>query len=141
MPEHSLVIFSSVDFGSDIYNTDKTMQSFLNDYYPGNPYNRPPRERTTFTESHLKVLEDCFNEVKHPNSIRREKLATELGLPVKTIQIWFQNRRARERKWAKKSSDGKNRELKSISGVLGNECCLNDSLGKYSCFTNPKTTL
>ena len=57
-----------------------------------------------FTESHLQILENCFHEVKHPDTSRREKLAKQLGLPVKTIQIWFQNRRAKERKDEKEKS-------------------------------------
>lgn len=49
----------------------------------------------------MEILERSFNEVKHPDTSRREKLAKEVGLPAKTIQIWFQNRRARERKFGK----------------------------------------
>ena len=84
-----------------------------------NHTNKPHRERTTFTENHLKVLERCFNEIKHPDTSLREKIATQLGLPIKTIQVWFQNRRARERKGGKekKFSDGGVKDWQNFSGM------------------------
>ena len=79
----------------------------LHQFYTGTQGNKLQRERTTFKVNHLKILESCFNDSKHPDASRRAKIASQLGLPVKTIQIWFQNRRARERKYGKekKASD------------------------------------
>ena len=84
-----------------------------------NHINKPQRERTTFTENHLKVLERCFNEIKHPDTSLRKTIATQLGLPMKTIQVWFQNRRARERKGGKekKFSDGNVKDWQNLSGM------------------------
>lgn len=67
-------------------------------------FHKPQRERTSFTNSHLKLLEDCFAETKHPDTNCREKLARQLGLPPKTVQIWFQNRRAKERRSEKEKT-------------------------------------
>lgn len=63
-----------------------------------------PRKRTRATPEQLAVLEKAFSTNPTPNSRVREQLANELGMPDRSIQIWFQNRRAKVKNMAKRSS-------------------------------------
>ena len=46
----------------------------------------------------LAVLEKVFSLDQFPNVETRKQLGTELGVSTRQIQVWFQNRRQRERK-------------------------------------------
>lgn len=63
-----------------------------------------PRKRTRATPEQLAVLEKTFNLNPSPNNRVREQLSRELGMSERSIQIWFQNRRAKVKNVAKKSS-------------------------------------
>ncbi|KAL9552338.1 hypothetical protein MBANPS3_003824 [Mucor bainieri] len=63
-----------------------------------------PRKRTRATPEQLAVLEKTFNVNPSPNNRVREQLSRELGMSERSIQIWFQNRRAKVKNVAKKSS-------------------------------------
>ncbi|CAO3636234.1 unnamed protein product [Mucor hiemalis] len=63
-----------------------------------------PRKRTRATPEQLSVLEKTFNVNPSPNNRVREQLSRELGMSERSIQIWFQNRRAKVKNIAKKSS-------------------------------------
>lgn len=54
-----------------------------------------PRKRTRATPEQLAVLEKTFNVNPSPNNRVREQLSRELGMSERSIQIWFQNRRAK----------------------------------------------
>ncbi|EIE80138.1 hypothetical protein RO3G_04843 [Rhizopus delemar RA 99-880] len=64
----------------------------------------PPRKRTRATPEQLSVLEKTFTINQSPNSRIREQLSRELGMSERSIQIWFQNRRAKVKNIAKRSS-------------------------------------
>lgn len=53
------------------------------------------RRRTRTTLNQLRVLEETFAEMPSPDSKLRKQLSTELGMSERSIQIWFQNRRAK----------------------------------------------
>ncbi|KAG2201254.1 hypothetical protein INT47_006757 [Mucor saturninus] len=63
-----------------------------------------PRKRTRATPEQLSVLEKTFHVNPSPNNRVREQLSRELGMSERSIQIWFQNRRAKVKNIAKKSS-------------------------------------
>lgn len=63
----------------------------------------PPRKRTRTTPEQLAVLEKSFSVNPSPNNRVREQLALQLGMPERSIQIWFQNRRAKVKNQAKRS--------------------------------------
>ncbi|KAI0790741.1 homeobox domain-containing protein, partial [Abortiporus biennis] len=48
------------------------------------------RKRTT--RSQLKVLEDVYKYDTKPNASLRKKLAEELNMTPRGVQVWFQNR-------------------------------------------------
>ncbi|KAL4825951.1 hypothetical protein H8958_014973 [Nasalis larvatus] len=53
------------------------------------------RKRTAVTRSQTALLLRAFQQDRYPGIATREELARETGLPESRIQIWFQNRRAR----------------------------------------------
>ncbi|XP_011835032.1 PREDICTED: double homeobox protein A [Mandrillus leucophaeus] len=55
------------------------------------------RSRTKFTEDQLKILINTFNQKPYPGYATKQKLALEINTEESRIQIWFQNRRARQR--------------------------------------------
>ncbi|KAI8366911.1 hypothetical protein BD560DRAFT_400483 [Blakeslea trispora] len=71
------------------------------------PFDRdmsPPRKRTRTSPEQLAVLEKSFSMNPSPNNRVREQLAHQLGMPERSIQIWFQNRRAKVKNQAKRSA-------------------------------------
>ena len=43
-------------------------------------------------------MEKHFEKYKYPNVKRRKTISDEIGLPEERIQIWFQNRRAKDKR-------------------------------------------
>ncbi|XP_028408398.1 diencephalon/mesencephalon homeobox protein 1-B-like [Dendronephthya gigantea] len=56
------------------------------------------RSRTIFNPEQLEVLEQHFEKYKYPDLKRRKIISEEIGLPEERIQIWFQNRRAKDKR-------------------------------------------
>jgi hypothetical protein len=55
------------------------------------------KKRTRANQEQLAVLEEVFANNTSPNSKFREALAAKLGMSERSIQIWFQNRRAKSK--------------------------------------------
>ncbi|CDH55479.1 hypothetical protein RO3G_05029 [Lichtheimia corymbifera JMRC:FSU:9682] len=58
----------------------------------------PTRKRTHLKPHQLTVLQNSFTINPLPDGTVRSQLAHDLGVSERTIQIWFQNRRAKARK-------------------------------------------
>ncbi|VDM92338.1 unnamed protein product [Litomosoides sigmodontis] len=54
--------------------------------------------RTTIKQYQLDVLNRMFTSTPKPSKHLRAKLALETGLTMRVIQVWFQNRRSKERR-------------------------------------------
>lgn len=63
----------------------------------------PTRKRTRATAEQLAVLEDTFAVNVSPNSKLRKQLAERLQMSERSIQIWFQNRRAKVKHMQKRA--------------------------------------
>ncbi|CAF2390125.1 unnamed protein product [Rotaria sp. Silwood2] len=61
------------------------------------------RPRTTITQKQLEVLKQAYNTSSKPARHIRESLAAETGLDMRVVQVWFQNRRAKEKRLKKDS--------------------------------------
>ncbi|CAF1627120.1 unnamed protein product [Adineta ricciae] len=61
------------------------------------------RPRTTITQKQLEILKQAYNTSPKPARHVRETLAAETGLDMRVVQVWFQNRRAKEKRLKKDS--------------------------------------
>lgn len=71
------------------------------------------RVRTTFTEEQLQVLQSNFNVDSNPDGQDLERIAHATGLSKRVTQVWFQNSRARQKKYMNKS------QRHASGGLLG----------------------
>jgi len=55
------------------------------------------RERTTYSQKQLEILESLYKSVQYPDIFAREEIALKFNLPESKIIIWFKNRRAKDR--------------------------------------------
>lgn len=60
-----------------------------------NPFEIKHRRRTT--KAQFRVLETAFQENNKPNAGARRTLAAKLGMTPRAVQVWFQNRRAKNK--------------------------------------------
>lgn len=81
------------------------------------------RVRTTFTEDQLAILQDHFQRDSNPDGQDLERIATITGLSKRVTQVWFQNSRARQKKYMikRKPGSGSNHQMAA--------CAMADSTG------------
>uniref|UniRef100_A0A8D3DWL3 Homeobox domain-containing protein n=1 Tax=Scophthalmus maximus TaxID=52904 RepID=A0A8D3DWL3_SCOMX len=73
------------------------------------------RPRTHLSCLQLSILQSCYETCAHPNAMECEAIGTELNLPLKVVQIWFQNTRAKEKRW-------RLQQEKLVSGLKTSVC-------------------
>lgn len=76
------------------------------------------RVRTTFADDQLSVLQNYFNRDSNPDGADLEKIANMTGLSKRVTQVWFQNSRARQKKWHQKSEGDNEGSQRSSVGPL-----------------------
>ncbi|XP_058632826.1 LIM/homeobox protein Lhx1b [Onychostoma macrolepis] len=67
--------------------------------------------RTTIKAKQLETLKAAFAATPKPTRHIREQLAQETGLNMRVIQVWFQNRRSKERRMKQLSALGTRRHM------------------------------
>uniref|UniRef100_A0A8R1I2P6 Homeobox domain-containing protein n=1 Tax=Caenorhabditis japonica TaxID=281687 RepID=A0A8R1I2P6_CAEJA len=74
---------------------------FLAPYHQHYVSRRKRRHRTIFSEEQLSILETTFSSTHYPDATTREELAVQCSLKEERVEVWFKNRRAKERKQKK----------------------------------------
>jgi len=59
------------------------------------------KKRIRTTPDQLRLLEKTYEQEKIPSQSLREELAQKLGMTPRRVQVWFQNKRAKERRLRK----------------------------------------
>lgn len=59
---------------------------------------RKPKTRTSINPQQLEVLLETYSREQRPSKPMREELMAKTGLDMKVIQVWFQNRRSKEKR-------------------------------------------
>ena len=54
--------------------------------------------RTNITAKQLEMLKNIFNQNPKPTRLMREQLAKDTNLSMRVIQVWFQNKRSKEKR-------------------------------------------
>lgn len=75
----------------------------------------PKKKRTRTSPEQLRILQKAFSQDPMPNAAARLTLAKKLGMNVRAVQVWFQNRRA------KGKLDQKRQEISMMSGSSSQE--------------------
>ncbi|KAI1335275.1 homeobox transcription factor [Xylariaceae sp. FL0016] len=117
-PGSDLLAHSTPDASTPTGSVDKNSQSpspkSATSNSQSNNSRRPPRKSTLTqqqknqkrqraTQDQLSTLEMEFNKNPTPTANVRERIAEEINMTERSVQIWFQNRRAKIKLLAKKS--------------------------------------
>ncbi|MCP9260227.1 LIM/homeobox protein Lhx1 [Dirofilaria immitis] len=95
--------------------------------------------RTTIKAKQLDTLKAAFASTPKPTRHIREQLAQETGLNMRVIQVWFQNRRSKERRM-KQLRFGGYRPIRRCKTSTRDELCASQS-DIYSHDGTPSTVL
>ncbi|KAF9114835.1 hypothetical protein BGX27_009672 [Mortierella sp. AM989] len=83
-----------------------------------NPHEVKRRRRTS--PGQFKILERSFSDNPKPDASTRRHLAQKLSMSPRGIQVWFQNRRAKNRQASHTSSGSSNNDSNSIPSTISN---------------------
>lgn len=59
---------------------------------------RKGKTRTSINPRQLEILQAAYDRDPKPSRPSREEMASQTGLTMKVIQVWFQNRRSKDKK-------------------------------------------
>jgi len=65
---------------------------------PGQSPTKSPKKRQRISPEQLSILEEVYRQKKSPDPNLRNQLAEQLQMTPRRVQIWFQNKRAREKR-------------------------------------------
>ncbi|XP_052126448.1 LIM/homeobox protein Lhx3 isoform X2 [Frankliniella occidentalis] len=94
------------------YEAAKTKEGSLDGDQPNK------RPRTTITAKQLETLKVAYNNSPKPARHVREQLSQDTGLDMRVVQVWFQNRRAKEKRLKKDAGRTRwSQYFRSVKGV------------------------
>jgi len=73
-------------------------QSSEDKEFKKNVVTNQPKKRQRTSPSQLEVLEKVYQQEKLPSSDLRKELAVKLKMTPRRVQVWFQNKRAKEKR-------------------------------------------
>lgn len=73
------------------------------------------RARTFITAQQLKILKSVYLTTPRPDLSERLKISKMTGLDMRVVQVWFQNRRAKERRLSEKGKNPWTNHLKKLA--------------------------
>ena len=79
---------------------------------------RRGKTRTSINAKQLEILQATYEKEPRPSRVMREEIAAQTGLSLKVIQVWFQNRRSKDKKDVTKGDPGSALSVKSELGML-----------------------
>jgi len=59
---------------------------------------KSPKKRQRISSEQSEILEEVYKQKRSPGPNLRNQLATQLQMTPRRVQIWFQNKRAREKR-------------------------------------------
>ncbi|KAM7538859.1 hypothetical protein Aperf_G00000050537 [Anoplocephala perfoliata] len=86
------------------------------------------RPRTTINAKQLEALKKAYTEGAKPSRHVREQLSAETGLDMRVVQVWFQNRRAKEKRLRRDASRQNNWQNEGDAKILQGEDIDDDEL-------------
>jgi len=95
-------------------------------------------EKLKYSKEQVQVLEEEFNKANYIVSENGDRLARELGITVKQLRIWYQNRRAKLRREALKVG---NRLSRLTAHFYGSSSSLESSTESRSRSVSPGVTV
>lgn len=87
------------------------------------------KHRQKISKSQYKILEKSFTDNPMPNGDTRQQLATQLSMTPRTIQVWFQNRRAKSKVSTANTDHSTKSDTPSSSDMSNME--MGDSAAEY----------
>jgi hypothetical protein len=101
----SAPIINSHHFNHHQLSVSPTVNEYNSEYrssHAAHPFEVKHRRRTT--RAQFKVLEASFRDNPKPNAAVRKSVSQQLDMPIRAVQIWFQNRRAKAKAVAKREA-------------------------------------
>uniref|UniRef100_A0A665TFB6 Homeobox domain-containing protein n=1 Tax=Echeneis naucrates TaxID=173247 RepID=A0A665TFB6_ECHNA len=97
------LVYGKEDIGGNFTPCYHQQQQQVNSCRPPSNWFPGRRPRTNFTNSQVVVMETVFQVNSYPGIQLRQQLAQRLELDEDRIQIWFQNRRAKLRRFLRET--------------------------------------